>query len=233
MATLRFKQDPKTVGFEYLGTEEPVISESTEFIEFRKQYYRYHYEFISRAKDIGNINKIQLSIYKKLATVENFGESLFGLSENNMTLVKKYQVDLFVDFNLSRRKAKEIFKKTSDEIWNKIESMYDDTRIENKDFITEFPLTANGKKADVSRLFEAWDKALKVYDLYEKQEKKCYADISRQLKWFNKDDRHHCSDEVKYYLKYAEKLIEAASKRELYEEACKPMTIGKKRKKAD
>ena len=208
---------------------EPITQESAEFIEFRTSYYQYQYDFISRAK---NISEEVLNLYKKLTTDEGY-QRAYGAIENRATLRKRYALELILDFSLSKRQAKEEFKKTSEELWRWIETSYDDYHKTNKNFITEFPTTKDCKKADIKGLFEAWDKALKVYDLYEKQVTKNKAEISRALGWFNVNDRQHCSDEVAQKLKYALRLIDAASKGDLYKEACRPMTEGKKRLNKD
>jgi hypothetical protein len=236
MAILKPREDSYMVELKEMCEEDVIILDDKQFIEFRSKFYHYQYEFISRAKDISKKLLDHYESFKNdkdaILSVGAFDNNEFDLNRIEIsTEMYKFKMDLYVDFNISKRKAKEIFKKTSEDLWLQIEAMYEDFHGKNTDYISEYPLTKNGKKVDVARLFDLWDKSLLVFDLFEKQEVKNYAAISRELGWFHAVDRHHCSDEVKNYVEYAKRLIEAASNSELYNEACRPMTFGKKRKK--
>lgn len=225
MATLKLRHDEICCDPEEICREKVLNSDDDEFMTFRKRFYEFQFKFAVRSQ---HSNKRTLVFFRNLARDKDC-HNIFGVSGNMLTLVTKFRIDLYVDFAISKRKAKEIFNKTAKDVWNQIDSKFA-TNGRDVFVLNDFPITANGKKADISRLFATWDTVLKVYDLYDKQEKKNYAAISREMEWFDKHERHHCSEEVKNYLEYANKLIEAASKNQLYEEACKPMTIGKNRK---
>jgi hypothetical protein len=232
MAILRLNKEPKVVDDDYFCHADAESSDDAEFIKFRREFYKYQYEFISRAK---NANKDLISFYEKLATDEHV-KTFYGSSDNGRVLQpRKYNIDLYIDFNLSITKSKEIFDRSTDAIWNDIKEMYDKMSNYNKDYITDYPKNSGGKKSiGVEKRFELWQKALNVYDLNEKSEiNKNKTQISNILKLSMDKSARHRIDEVRDSLAYANRLIEAASKGELYEEAVKPMTIGKKRNVVD
>lgn len=228
MATLRLNQEPKPVDDEYFNHEDAETSENPEFLEFRKKFYEYQYRFILLAKDA---SPELITFYKNLAFDKNVQE-FYGASDNGGVLqIRRYHVDLYIDFNLSMRKSKEMFEKSCNALWNQIESMYGVMSRNNKDYITDFPKRADGKKKIVDKtLFHRWEKALKVYDLHEikKETNKCK--ISKEVELSNKKFAYHKSKEVSEYIDYAKKLIEATRTGNLFNEASTPMTVGKKRK---
>lgn len=224
--------------------QKPGKPECDEFVEYKNKFNRYFVEFYFRSPK----GKTRINNLKNTLIDENLAKSLEQhisdiREKGRIPLWVERKLSLKIDLSLSKKQAKKYFDKSCESLWNQIEKIYDKHRNEAVAFsrlydtmpceiLKDFPLTSDGKKSNWRRTFEAWDKALKVYDLYEAQDKnkKNYAEISRQMGWFNALDRQHCSEEVKQYVKYAERLIMAASQGKLYEEACKPMTEGKKRK---
>ena len=232
MATLLLKDKDIFPNSREDYSEVPIQLDDLEFIEFRKNFYMFQYEFYSRSNINDAKSKERLAMYYRIVNEKTYF-SIFGTSNNNIVSITKYTVDLYVDYSLSIRRAKEVFKESAGHLWNKIENAYRPNCDHDRDFlrfVVDYPTTANGKKANVKRLFKVWGDALAVFDLYEKQQVKNYAAISREMGWFNEFDRHHCSEEVKRHLDYARRLIDATVKNQLYEEACKPVNIGKKRK---
>jgi len=228
LATLRLNQEPKPVDDVYFDHEDAEEADYPDFIEFRRQFYKYQYEFISRAEDASNE---LVSFYKKLAFDEN-AQEYYGASISGRVLqVRRYHIDLYIDFNLSIRKSKETFEKNCNALWTQIESMFSLMSEDNKDYITDFPKKADGKKAVVYKaLFIRWQKALDVFDACESQTNKNISKISRDIKLSNKKMPRHKTKEVNDYREYAIRLIEAAKAGNLFNEVSTPMTVGRKRK---
>lgn len=221
MAKLKLIPTPSDEDVEYLPSSGSVPPEDASFIEFRKKFYHYYHEFISRAKNVPSA-KDKLLLYKQLSTGV-CDSSKYGMSNDNDTYMKRYTIRMTIDYKLSLPATKKHFDNSCAELWDNIVSMYNDFRVNNIEYITDYPRTADNRIADIKRLFTVWDKSLSVYDIYEKQEVKNKAQVSREMGWFHKDASNKCSDEINRYLKYATKFIEASCRGTLFEEACKPM----------
>ena len=230
MAILRLNPEQKDMDDSYFSLEDAESTDNDDFKSFRKKFYHYQYEFGSLAK---NINADLLDFYRKLAKDE-IAQAFYGASESAVLQLRKFNIDVYIDLNLSKRKAEELFNKTSKKIMLQIKSMYDDLHKANPGVITDYPTIANGRKQPTERLFTSWKKALAAFKESEQQEcegEKILANIAREIGLHQKDPEH-CSDEVKIRLENAKRLIEAASKGTLFEEACVAMTAKKTRKKA-
>jgi hypothetical protein len=226
MAILRFRPEQKEIDDEYFSLESAESIDSAEFKSFRKEFYNYQYEFGLRAK---NISKELLDFYKMVAR-DDMTQAFHGVNDGTPLQLRKYNIDVYIDFNLSKRKAEELFDKSSKEVMLQIKSMYDDVHKLNPGYITDYPTIANGKKQNIERLFNSWKNALAVFDLWEKRDEDNYAKIAK-TKDPNNADPVHCSDEIKIQLNNAKRLIEAASKGTLFDEVCVAMTANKKRTK--
>lgn len=225
MAKLSFIPTPIDEDFQYLPPEGTVPPENPQFVKFRRKYYQYQFEFISRIKDKSGIGD-RISLYKKLAT-DSCNRGLYGMSINNDTYMKRFDMVLKVDFKLSMRESFELFQTSMTEIWEKIEDMYKAYRLTNTEYLTEYPLKSNDRSKLPDDIFDLWKETLKVYDL--SQHISIKSAIAREMGWDKIMKRGSYIEKVRDKIKYANRLIEAASAGRLYEEACIPMTVDKTR----
>lgn len=228
MAILRLIPTLKSEDYEFLPSAGTVPQESADFIDFRKKFYHYQYEFISRVEDKSNIGD-KILLYKKLAT-EDCDSSEYGMSNENDTYMKRYDIILTVDFKLSIQAALKLFEDSVANLKQQIVAMYEDYHAKNKFYLLKNVKDASGKDKPTKDLFERWEDALRIYDLHQNQEEMNISLIYDEMRWNKNKDQRHAVEDITLYLKYAIRLIEASSKDELYEEACKPMTLGKNRK---
>lgn len=228
MAILLLHQERKKVNEELFYAEYAKIHEDIDFINFRRTYYELQYEFGLRAKEI---DKDVINAYRGLAGDE-LTDEFYGASDDRFAFHPvQYDATLFIDLKLSKHKAKELFDETAKKLWQQIESMYDDYRIEDKFYITDYFKNSNNKKK-VGVLFKLMKDALIVFDIFEKQKQENNvnkAEIGRIMGWAKSHEkqregqRDRGGDKVRVYLNYANIFIEAASKGELYNEVCKAL----------